>query len=180
MEVIEWKLKHQRDMYTFVDLEALRATRVKLMRILSRRLQNSADVIKRFKETSDADFAKMDQPADKAHVRKIQTQINKKQEAYVYSMGQKLDKLTTEIAVLRNDNNTFQQGLRQWADSVNGQLRFTYAICKKADLFMKEKQSSDPFSVAPRLNAPTSRRDIELGSSSDPFSITPREQNGDA
>ena len=73
MEVIEWKLKHQRDMYTFVDLEALRATRVKLMRILSRRLQNSADVIKRFKETSDADFAKMDQPADKADVRKIQT-----------------------------------------------------------------------------------------------------------
>lgn len=166
-------------MYTFVDLEALRASRVKLMRILSRRLQNSAEVVKKFKESSDADLAKMDEPADKADVRRIQQQISKKQESYVYSLAQKVDKLTTEVAVLRNDNNNFQQGLRQWADSVNGQLRFTYAICKKADLFMKEKQSNDPFAVAPRSQGPTSRRDVVLGGADDPFSVTSR-GTGDA
>jgi hypothetical protein len=103
-------------------------------------------------------------------VRHLSTQIKKKQDNYVQFLGKKVDTLTTEMAVLRNQHNEFSSKLNQWADSVNGQLRFTYAICKKADLFMKEKQSTDPFAVAPRMSPAAQKRPNAGGGSDDPFS----------
>jgi len=176
MEVIYWKLRNYREMYSFWEIEdAYNHIRHKF-RLLDIYLRKSPDVVrKKFKESSDDLMAKGTEPADKEDVRQIKTQIQKKQESYVHALAQKIDKLTTEIHGVRNSQNEFQTRLNQWADSVNGQLRFTYAICKKADLFMKEKQSTDPFSVTPRIGAAPKRVDTEIGSPSDPFAINTRD-----
>jgi hypothetical protein len=163
-------------MFNFYDWDSAFKVLNRRIDLTGRFLQNSPDVVKKFKEAAEADKEKMGEPADKSDVRKIQQQIQKKQESYVQVLGQRIDKLTTEMAVLRNSQNEFQQNLRGWADSVNGQLRFTYAISKKADLFMKEKQSTDPFSVAPRYEQKT-RVEKTLGTSQDPFSVQSREDN---
>lgn len=162
-------------MFHFYDWDDAFKRMNRRLELTGRYLQLDPNVVKKFKEASDADKEKMAEPADKSDVRKIQQQISKKQESYIQVLGQRIDKLTTEMAVLRNSQNEFQQNLRGWADSVNGQLRFTYAISKKADLFMKEKQSTDPFSVAPRYEQ-KARVEKTLGTSSDPFSV---QTNGD-
>lgn len=142
------------------------------MELLSRTFsQNAEEIQKKFKETSDQVEAVGSQNADKEDVRQIKSQIAKKQEAPVQIMRQQLDKLTTELAILRHSQQEFQQRISGWADSVNGQLRFTYAISKKADLFMKEQQSSDPFGVTGRPQGTKTRVEKSIGSGTDPFSV---------
>lgn len=163
-------------MYPFYEWDRAFKIQNRKVELTFRRLQAESGldpkIAKKFKEAAEADKAQLEEPADKGDVRKIQQQISKKQESFVHVLGQRIDKLTTEIAVLRNSQNEFQQNLRGWADSVNGQLRFTYAISKKADLFMKEKQSTDPFSVAPRYEQ-KARVEKAIGSATDPFSVAP-------
>lgn len=165
-------MKHQKEMYSFLDIMDAEKHHLRQIELQLRSLSQNPDVIqKKFKESSDALEEEKGLPADKGDVKKIQAQIQKKQDNFVQILNQRLDKLTTEMAVLKNSSAEFQQRLNGWADSVNGQLRFTYAICKKADLFMKESQSSDPFAVAPRNGPPPKRPDRQIGSASDPFSV---------
>lgn len=168
--MFQWKLRNSRDFFQFWEVSDAERYWNRRFELLSYWLSQNPDVIqKKFKESSDELEAERSQPADKDDVRHLSTQIKKKQENYVQFLGKKIDTLTTEMAVLRNQHNEFSQKLNQWADSVNGQLRFTYAICKKADLFMKEKQSTDPFAVAPRMSPATQRSTDARGSSGDPF-----------
>lgn len=166
-------------MYPFYEWDTAFKQMNRKIELTRRSLQSvteDVEVAKKFKEAAETDKATLAEPADKGDVRKIQQQISKKQESFIHVLGQRIDKLTTEMAVLRNSQNEFQQNLRQWADSVNGQLRFTYAISKKADLFMKEKQSSDPFTVAPRYEQ-KARVEKVLGVAGDPFGV---QDHGDA
>ena len=169
------KSNHVGDMYPVFEIDRAEKIHFRKLELYHRSLSKNPDVIqKKFKDASDEIEAQSSQPADKEDVRQLKSQISKKQEAPIQIMRQQLDKLTTELAVLRHSQQEFQQRISGWADSVNGQLRFTYAISKKADLFMKEQQSSDPFGVTGRSPGTKPRTEKQIGSNSDPFAVSDR------
>ncbi len=161
-------------MWYFYDWDAADWFWAKKLRTYFRNLPQDPDAIrKQFKESADELSQKDSLPADKGDVRDLKRQVTKKQESYVHVLGQRIDKLTTDVAVMRNDLKEFQSKMSMWAERVNGMGVFSYAIAKKADQFMKDRQAADPFAVVPRSAQPKpSNSGNGLGSPTDPFDVS--------
>jgi len=137
------------------------------------------DSAKRAKKMIDAEIRekelKKSDPADKGDVSVIRSDIKKKQDQMIYNLNKRVMDLTTEVAALRQNQKEREAGITQWASRTNGMIDFCYAICKKADTFMKERSATgDPFRVgsgnrfgtggAPALNP-------DITGVPDPFSV---------
>jgi hypothetical protein len=127
------------------------------------------DAVKRLKgELAERDLKKSD-PADKGDIDNVRTDIKKKQDFQLINLNQRLQKLTTEVAILNNDSKETKAAQAEWARRINGMINFCYAICMKADDFMKaNKGTQDPYSVpTPRAKPGPS---APLGGGDDPYS----------
>jgi hypothetical protein len=173
---IDWFYKYQRDLLPFWEWDKLFKLRDRQFKFKIRYLQDPDNVVdsratKILRDSVGEKEAKNGDPADKGDVSSIRTDIKKKQDQQVHNLGQRVQTLTTKIAILENDARTAKTELSQWAERVNGMNSFCYAICKKADLFMKENANkTSPFAV--RGPAPPLPPGAEgVGSNPNPLSV---------
>jgi len=150
---IDWTYKHQRDIYPIWTWDKLFKLRDRQFKFKIRYLQDPDNVIdkqatKVLKTAVDLKNSTNGDPADKGDVTSIRADIKKKQDQQLFTLNKRVGDLTTKIAILENDARTAKSEMAQWAERVNGMNSFCYAICKKADLFMKENANkASPFAV---------------------------------